>query len=178
MTKLILLDRDGVINFDSPQYIKAPSEWMPLPGSLKAIADLCRAGYLVGICSNQAGVARGKLRDVDLDAIHDKMCAAIANAGARLSCAHYCRHHPDAGCHCRKPKPGMLEAAMRELSVQPEQTIFVGDSLRDVQASLAARCQPVLVRTGNGSNAEAQATKLTPLCVFDDLSHFVRELLS
>ena len=178
MTRLILLDRDGVINFDSPEYIKRPSEWIPLPGSLHAIADLCSAGYLVGICSNQAGVAHGKLSDSDLDAIHQKMCAAIADAGAQLSCAHYCRHHPDAHCHCRKPKPGMLEAAMRELSVQADQTVFVGDSLRDVQAALAARCQPVLVRTGNGRDSEAQAMALTPLGVFDDLSHFARVLLS
>jgi len=177
MTKLILLDRDGVINFDSPDYIKGPAEWRPLPGSLEAIAQLRGAGYLVGICSNHAGVARGKLSDTDLDAIHDKMLAAVAQAGGDLNAVQYCRHHPDTGCKCRKPQPGMLLAAMRELAMSPDDTLFVGDSLSDVQASLAAKCQPVLVRTGNGRNAEAAAILLTELRIYDDLSAFVQELL-
>ena len=178
MTRLILLDRDGVINFDSPQYIKRPCEWVPIPGSLSAIANLRNAGYLVGVCSNQAGVAHGKLSDADLDAIHAKMCAALADAGVQFSFAQYCRHHPDAGCHCRKPNPGMLEAALRELEVAAEDTLFVGDSVKDVQAALAAGVQPILVRTGNGAKAEAQATALTSMRVFDNLNHFAKALLS
>ena len=178
MTKLILLDRDGVINIDSPEYIKSPSEWHAIPGSLDAIAKLRNAGYLVAICSNQSGVARGKLSDADLDAVHEKMLAALARAGGDLNAAYYCRHHPSHDCECRKPKPGMLRAAMQELQAPPQQTLFVGDTVSDVQAALAASCRPVLVRTGKGATAEQQAVALTELPVFEDLAEFAEKLLS
>lgn len=178
MGKLILLDRDGVINFDSPEYVKSPSQWQPLPGSLEAIARIRNAGYLVGLCSNQAGVARGRLTADDLDAIHAKMTAALTGVGGALNYAAYCKHHPDARCECRKPRPGMLTEAMRALGVTAHDTLFVGDSLSDVQASLAAGCTPVLVRTGNGLACEAQARALTPLSVYDDLSAFARALVA
>jgi D-glycero-D-manno-heptose 1,7-bisphosphate phosphatase len=131
MTKLILLDRDGVINFDSPDYIKGPAEWRPLPGSLEAIAQLRGAGYLVGICSNQAGVARGKLSDTDLDAIHDKMLAAVAQAGGDLNAVQYCRHHPDTGCKCRKGRNAEAAAILlTELRIYDDLSAFVQELLR------------------------------------------------
>ena len=178
MTKLILLDRDGVINFDSPDYIKRPSEWLPLPGAIEAIAKLRNAGYLVGVCSNQAGVGRGKFSGAALDAIHAKMCGAIADAGANLNCVRYCRHHPNEGCRCRKPEPGMLLSAMQESAADPEQTLYIGDSYTDVQAALAAGCQPILVRSGNGLDAAHRAVAVTELPVYDDLAHFAREWLA
>ena len=178
MAKLILLDRDGVINFDSPEYIKDPGEWRPLPGSVNAIVHLRSAGYLVDICSNQAGVARGKLSGADLDAIDAKMANVLSASGTRLNAVHYCPHQPSDACECRKPQPGMLLAAMQELGIPAEETLFVGDSLRDVQAALAAHCQPVLVRTGNGRRAERATTMPAQLPVYDDLAQFVAALLS
>jgi D-glycero-D-manno-heptose 1,7-bisphosphate phosphatase len=178
MTKLILLDRDGVINFNSPDYIKEPAEWLPLPGALEAIAKLRNAGYLVGVCSNQAGVGRAKFSNADLDAIHAKMCRAIADAGAELNSVHYCRHHPNEGCACRKPEPGMLLAAMQESQADPQQTLYIGDSITDVQAALAAGCQPILVRTGNGLDAARAAVAVANPPVYDDLAHFAREWLA
>ena len=178
MNRLILLDRDGVINFDSSEYIKGPSEWRPLPGALSAIAALRNAGYLVGLCSNQAGVARGKLTDRDLDAVHAKMCQALAAHGAGLDFAAYCRHHPDDNCGCRKPRPGMLLGAMKALRAKPERTWFVGDSITDVQAALAAGCQPALVRSPDSNSLGQDAPALDDVRVFENLATFARALLA
>ena len=149
---LVLLDRDGVVNEESPEYITRPSEWLPIPGSLDAIARLNRTGCTVAICSNQSAVARGFMTIDDLDAI---FC---------------CTHAPDAHCGCRKPEPGLLLRAMAELNATPERTTFVGDSLRDVHAAIAAGCLPVLVRTGHGAEFESAARALGVQYVFDDLA--------
>jgi D-glycero-D-manno-heptose 1,7-bisphosphate phosphatase len=178
MVRLILLDRDGVINFESPQYIKTADEWRPIPGSLEAIATLRASGFKVAVCTNQAGIARGRLRMSDLDSIHAKMRSALSALDTRLDGLTFCPHHPDDACPCRKPRPGMLLEMMKLLSADPNDTTFVGDSLRDVQAAHAAGCRAVLVRTGNGRAAQAETDSQGMLVeVFDDLASFVRDLI-
>ena len=167
---LVLLDRDGVINEDSPTYIKRAAEWRPIAGSLDAIARLNRAGRKVAICSNQAGVGRGILSMEGLNEIHREMRERLAEAGGHIDGIFCCIHSPDEGCECRKPAPGLLKRAMAELNHQPDTTTFIGDSLRDMQAALAARCAPVLVRTGNGTDAEPGARAIGVDRIFDDLA--------
>lgn len=167
---LVLLDRDGVINEDSPGYIRRASEWLPIEGSLQAIARLNRAGSKVAICSNQAGVARGVLSMEDLHDIHDAMRVSLAETGGHIDAIFCCTHGPDDQCGCRKPAPGLLRRAMAALNHLPEETTFVGDSLRDMQAALAAHCLPVLVRTGNGAKAEIPARAIGVDLIFDDLA--------
>ena len=167
---LVLLDRDGVINEDSPNYIKSPSEWSPIDGSLAAIARLNRAGRAVAICSNQAAVARGILSMETLRAIHKLMQSKLTEKGGHVDAIFCCTHGPDEKCSCRKPAPGLLTRAMAELNHPPEHTTFVGDSLRDMQAALAARCLPILVRTGNGANSESSARAIGVDLIFDDLA--------
>ena len=139
---LVLLDRDGVINEDSNVSIKHPSEWKPIPGSLWTIARLNRTGFSVAVCTNQAGVGRGIFAKDDLDATHQTMQAALAREGGHIDAIFCCTHAPNARCACRKPKPGLLGRAMGVLNASPKDTTFVGDSLRDTQAAIAARCTP------------------------------------
>jgi D-glycero-D-manno-heptose 1,7-bisphosphate phosphatase len=177
MARLILLDRDGVINHDSPDYIKHVDEWVPLPGAIEAIVALKRAGFLVGVCTNQAGLARGLLSEPALAAIHDRLHRLLAAQDTALDDLRFCPHGPDAGCGCRKPRPGMLVAAMRALRVAPSDTLFVGDAVRDVEAALAAGCRPVLVRSGTGADAEAAARALGVTWVAEDLAEVARVLI-
>jgi len=176
ITRLILLDRDGVVNHDSPDYIKTPEEWVAIPGSIQAISDLKASGRLVAICTNQAGVARGKLSLAQLQAIHHKMKAALADSGAELDGLIFCPHHPEEGCSCRKPRPGMLLKMMAQLDVAPDQTVYAGDSIRDAEAATAAGCHFVLVRTGNGKDAESTLRRRGLTEVYDDLADFVASL--
>jgi D-glycero-D-manno-heptose 1,7-bisphosphate phosphatase len=169
MARLILLDRDGVINFDSPSYVKSPEEWIPIPGALDAIADLKHAGWRVAVCSNQSGVGRGLFTLDALDAIHAKLASALAERSVRLDALRFCPHLPGAGCRCRKPAPGMLIDAMQALGAAPERTIAIGDSVRDVEAARAAGCRAILVRTGNGTADESAARRLGVVAVYDDL---------
>ncbi len=168
---LVLLDRDGVINEDSSAYIRRPSEWTPIPGSLEAITRLNQTGWGVAICTNQAGVGRGLLTNEDLDTIHRTMLEALSRTGGHIDAVFCCTHSPDAHCACRKPMPGMLLRAMRELSATPDETTFVGDSLRDMQAAIAAGCTPALVRTGQGADCEASARTIGVVRVFDNLAN-------
>ena len=172
--RLILLDRDGVINQDSCDYIKSPNEWQPIPGSLEAIARLTGAGLKVGVCTNQSGIGRGLFSEDSLTRIHEKMCSLVTKFGGRIDTLHYCPHHPDDRCACRKPQPGMLTDAMAKLSINAADTTFVGDSERDVEAALAARCNPAIVRTGNGS---ATAARHPDIEAHPDLAGFVEWLL-
>jgi D-glycero-D-manno-heptose 1,7-bisphosphate phosphatase len=167
---LVLLDRDGVINQDSPTYIKTSAEWLPIPGSLAAIARLNESGRKVAICTNQAGVGRGVFTHEDLQEIHETLRLALSDANGHIDAIFCCTHVPEDHCRCRKPEPGMLIRAMREFGAVPEQTTFIGDSLRDVQASIAAQCTPVLVRTGNGAKDEPAAREIGVQRVFDDLT--------
>lgn len=170
MTRLILLDRDGVINVDSPDHIKDVDEWVPLPGSIDAIVELKRKGYLVAVCTNQSGIGRGIVSPAGLARIHTRLESLLGERGARLDGLRFCPHRPDCGCRCRKPEPGMLIDTLSDLGVDAADALFVGDSLRDVKAAIAAGCRPVLVRSGNGAAAEAEARALGVDWVADDLA--------
>jgi D-glycero-D-manno-heptose 1,7-bisphosphate phosphatase len=175
---LVLLDRDGVVNEDTPDYIRSTADWKPIAGSLAAIAALNAAGRTVAICTNQSAVGRKYLTEAALGAIHTTLEHALAAVGGRLDALLYCPHLPDAGCDCRKPKPGLLLAARARFPAAAARTVFIGDSVRDVEAALAARCQPVLVRTGNGARAEAAARSMGVRDVFADLAAAVSWLLT
>lgn len=168
--KLVILDRDGVINHDSADYIKSPGEWVPLPGSLDAIARLTRAGWKVVVASNQSGIARGYFSMDTLNAIHDKMRREVAQAGGFIDAIFVCPHGPDEGCHCRKPKPGMYRDIARRYDISLANVPSVGDSLRDVQAAAAAGCTPWLVLTGNGLKAREAADLPEGTRIVADLS--------
>jgi D-glycero-D-manno-heptose 1,7-bisphosphate phosphatase len=175
---LVLLDRDGVVNEDAPDYITSPAAWKPIAGSISAIARLNAAAHTVAVCTNQSAVGRKLMTEARLGAIHAKLHAALAAEGGHLDALLYCPHRPDAGCECRKPKPGLLLAARRRFPAAAERTLVVGDSVRDVEAALAAGCVPVLVRTGNGARDEAAARKLGISHVFADLASAVTWMLA
>jgi len=176
--QLVILDRDGVINHDSPSYIKSPAEWQPIPGSIEAIAKLNHAGLSVGIATNQSGLARGYFDEATLHAMHDKMEVALGKLQASIPIIRYCPHLPNVGCNCRKPQPGMLQDIMQHTGLSAAQTIMVGDSLKDLQAAQAAGCQSALVRTGNGLETEKRISEHDNTSVHDHLSAFVEWLLS
>lgn len=144
----IILDRDGVINYDSDEYIKTPEEWIPIPKSLEAIAQLNRDGYQVLVATNQSGVARGYYDLETLDLIHEKLMHELAAVGGYVQEIFICPHHPDEGCECRKPKPGLFYAMQKKYQIDLANTYFVGDNLSDVQAARQAGCKPILVLTG------------------------------
>lgn len=145
--KLIILDRDGVINYDSQHYIKSPAEWLPIPGSLEALAKLMQAGFTIAIATNQSGIARGLYTHQILADIHTKMRALAEAAGGKIDSIFYCPHHPDEHCHCRKPQPGLLEQIAAHYAVSLAGIPFIGDRWTDVEAALAAGCSPILVET-------------------------------
>lgn len=177
MARLILLDRDGVINQDSPDYVKHVDEWHEIPGSLEAIARLKRAGLMVAVCSNQSGLARGLFGADALNDIHRELAARLARRGARLDGLRVCPHGPDEGCRCRKPRPGMLLDTLEDLSVPAAEALFVGDSARDQAAAAAAGCGFALVLTGNGAGHAAAAQAAGAVWVGPDLAAFADWLL-
>ena len=152
MTNLryVVLDRDGVINEDSDDFIKSPDEWQPIESSLEAIALLNRHHYAVVVISNQSGIARGYFDEVELAAIHAKMQAMLANVNGKIAAIYYCPHGPDCLCACRKPKPGLLVQFAGDTGAELAETWCVGDSLRDIQSAQAAGAKPILVLTGKG----------------------------
>ncbi|BBL74862.1 D-glycero-beta-D-manno-heptose 1,7-bisphosphate 7-phosphatase [Methylomagnum ishizawai] len=152
----IILDRDGVINEDSDAYIKSPEEWIPIPGSLEAIALLSRKGFRLVVLTNQSGLARGLFDAAALDRIHAKMLAAIAQAGGRLEAIFHCPHGPEDGCACRKPKPGLFRAFAERYGVDLHQVPAVGDSYRDLEAAWAVGATPILLETGKGQRTLAR----------------------
>lgn len=152
--KLIILDRDGVINQDSDAFVKSPDEWIALPGSVAAIARLSQAGYTVVIATNQSGLARGLFDAATLGAIHEKLHEAVAQAGGIVNAIFLCPHGPEDDCTCRKPLPGMFNDIARRYDIELEGVAAVGDSLRDLQAAHAAGCNPWLVLTGNGMKTQ------------------------
>ncbi len=174
--KLIILDRDGVINFDSEHFIKSPEEWKPIPGSLEAIARLNQAGYRVVLATNQSGIGRGLFDMATLNAIHDKMHKALAQVGGRIDALFFCPHTADSRCDCRKPKPGMFEEISRRFSVDLTGVPAVGDSLRDLQAAAAIGALPILVRTGKGKKTLEAGSLPEGTLVFTDLADAVRHL--
>ncbi len=148
--KYVLLDRDGVINYDSENYIKSPQEWHPIPESLEAISLLNSNGFKVVVISNQSGVARGLFDLATLEKIHIKMQHSAVDCGAEIEAFYFCPHGPEDGCICRKPKPGLLQQFAQEYDVELDNIPFIGDSLRDVQAARAIAARPMLVKTGKG----------------------------
>jgi D-glycero-D-manno-heptose 1,7-bisphosphate phosphatase len=173
---IIVLDRDGVINVDSADYIKSAEEWQPLPGSIDAIAMICKKGYQVYVATNQAGLARGLFSPSDLQQMHQKLESLVETAGGKIAGIFFCPHHPDDGCRCRKPNPGLLEQIAESANVSLINKPFVGDSLKDIQAAVAIGAKPVLVRTGNGKNTETQLDSLY-VDVYDDLAAFARQIV-
>ena len=175
--KLVILDRDGVINHDSKQFIKSPAEWRPIPGSIDAIAKLSQAGYRVIIATNQSGIGRG-LFDMDtLNAIHEKMHRTVQQAGGRIDAIFYCPHAIEADCQCRKPRTGMFERIARCFNVDLVGTPSVGDSLRDLQAAAAVGARPMLVFTGKGTQTQAEDCLPEGTQVFPDLATAAEEIL-
>ena len=153
--RLVILDRDGVINHDSKDYIRTPDEWLPIEGSVVAIARLSAAGFDVAVATNQSGVGRNYIDLPTLEAIHDKMRRAVRDAGGHIEKIVYCPHHPDDGCDCRKPGTGLFHRLSRELGVSLDGVPMIGDSLRDIEAARAVGGRPMLVLTGNGVEAAA-----------------------
>ena len=175
--KLLILDRDGVINHDSDAYIKSVDEWIAIDSSIDAIARLSKAGWTVAIATNQSGIARGYYDLATLEAMHDKLRALVAEQGGEVGIILYCPHGPDEGCSCRKPKPGMLEQIAAHYGVSLNGIWFVGDSSSDLHAAVAVDCQPVLVKTGKGERTLAKPLPPGTL-VFDDLTSVADQLLS
>ncbi len=174
---LIILDRDGVINYDSDQFIKSPEEWKPLPGSLEAIARLSQADYQVVVATNQSGVGRGLFDMHTLSAIHDTMLKAVTHVGGRIEAVFFCPHAADANCHCRKPKTGMLEEIATRFNVDLQDVPAVGDSLRDLESAARMGAKPILVRTGKGKKTETQGNLPPGTLVYADLAAAVDDLL-
>ena len=167
----ILLDRDGVINHDSVEYIKSPEEWLPIAGSLEAIAQFNQAGYQVIVVTNQSGLARGYYDLTTLTKIHKKFVSALTAAGGKVEEIIFCPHLPSAQCACRKPAPGMLLEIAKKYGLDLASTLFIGDSISDVEAAQNAGCQPALVLTGNGLATLAKLPADTTIKRFNDLAH-------
>lgn len=176
--KLLVLDRDGVINEDSPDYIKSPEEWQPITGSLEAIAELSRAGWTIVVASNQSAVGRGMITFEMLNRIHAKMHRAVANAGGHISAVFFCPHAPQDECDCRKPKPGLLREIARRYRMNTMQLIMVGDSKRDLEAVAVVDGLPILVRTGKGRETEAKGGLPANTLIFNNLAAVAAFLLA
>jgi D-glycero-D-manno-heptose 1,7-bisphosphate phosphatase len=178
--KLVILDRDGTINVQSDDFIKSADEWMPLPGAMEAIAQLNHAGWHVVVASNQSGLGRGLFDVAALNAMHTKLHKQLAVVGGRIDAIFYCPHSPEEKCNCRKPLPGLFEQIGERYGVDLKQVPTVGDNLRDLQAGVAAGCEPHLVLTGKGAQHRGQV--LPPeypagTWIHEDLAAFVRFIL-
>jgi len=176
--KLVILDRDGVINFDSDQFIKSPQEWLLIPGSLEAIARLNQAGYRVVVASNQSGVGRGLFDMSTLNAIHAKMHKLVAQAGGRIDAVFFCPHAADSKCACRKPKPGLFQEIAERVRSDLRGVPAIGDSLRDLQAALTVGAQPMLVKTGKGVRTLEGGQMPEGIPVYENLADAVRAILA
>lgn len=175
--RLIILDRDGVINYDSDDYVKSADEWRPLPGSLEAIGRLTRGGYRIAVATNQAGIAKGLFDEQTLNAMHEKMMRLAAEHGGVIEAVFVCPHRAEDRCRCRKPEPGLFFRIASRFATDLRGVPAVGDSLRDIQAARAAGAWPLLVRTGKGRDTE-RAIHGTDVAVYDDLSAVVDHLLA
>jgi len=177
MTQLILLDRDGVINLDSLHYIKGVEEFILIPGSVEAIARLTKAGFTIGIATNQSGVTRGLYSEEELTAIHAKLHQAVEAVGGKIDAIVYCIHLPEERCSCRKPQPGMLQALAKRFNCQSLEGIpFIGDRVSDIQAALAAGATPVMILSSMTDREGLLAYPEVP--VFDSLAVYVNQLLN
>jgi D-glycero-D-manno-heptose 1,7-bisphosphate phosphatase len=176
--KLAILDRDGVINFDSEHYIKSPAEWRPIPGSIEAIARLNQNGYRVAVATNQSGIGRGLFDMATLNAINDKMMEMVFRAGGRLDALFFCPHTAAEECSCRKPRTGMLEEIAARFHTDLKGVPAIGDSLKDLQAAEAVLAQPILVLTGKGEMTREEGGLPKKTLVFDDLAEASRHLIA
>lgn len=181
---LIILDRDGVINRDSDDYVTSVDEWIPVSGSCEAIGRLCQAGYQIAVATNQSGLARGYFSHSDLNDMHRKMAELVAEQGGQFAHIAYCPHGPDDHCDCRKPLPGLIHQIEEALDLKASGCWMVGDSLRDLQAGVAAGCKPALVLTGKGSKTVTKLQdsslpdEIQTASVFKSLADFTDYLLS
>jgi D-glycero-D-manno-heptose 1,7-bisphosphate phosphatase len=175
--KLIILDRDGVINKDSDDFIKSPDEFIPLPGSLEAIAKLNKAGYTIAVATNQSGIARGYYTLETLRDMHDKLATLLARHGGHIDFIAYCPHGPDDNCDCRKPRPGMYHQIAEHFDCTLKNVPVIGDSLRDLQAAHTVGATPYLVRTGKGARTIEKGEGLDGVPIFDNLLSVVNELV-
>jgi len=176
--KLIILDRDGVINEESKDYIKSPDEWQPIPGSLKAVALLSQAGYTVVVATNQSGVGRGHYTETVLAQIHQHMADCLKTKGGFIDKIFYCPHHPDDHCDCRKPAVGLFKQIAAAYPINLHHCFVIGDSLRDIQAAEKVGCKPLLVLTGNGKETlKHNPHLLCKIPIFPDLLTAVQALL-
>jgi D-glycero-D-manno-heptose 1,7-bisphosphate phosphatase len=175
--KLVILDRDGVVNYDSDQFIKSPQEWKPIPGSLEAIARLNQAGYRVVLATNQSGIERGLFDMAALNAINLKMFNWLAQHGGRIDAVFFCPHSADTGCNCRKPKTGMFDEIAQRFNISLSEVPSVGDSLRDLQAAHAAGAQPILVLTGKGEKTNAAGSLPPGTDVYANLADAAKTIL-
>ena len=173
--KLVIIDRDGVINQDAVRHIRSPEEWIPIPGALEAIARLNHAGFRVVVATNQSGLARHYFDIETLCRIHEKMQRMLGDLGGSIEAIFFCPHGPKDGCECRKPMPGMLLNISSQLRVSLKDVGFIGDSKSDIEAGQAAGARPILVRTGNGLASEQQ---IDAVDVFDDLAGAADQLIA
>lgn len=181
--KLVILDRDGVINEDSDNFVKSLDEWIPIDGSIDAIARLTEHGFTIAVATNQSGVGRGLFSEETLDAMHEHLLDLVHEAGGEIATIVYCPHKPDDYCDCRKPQSGLLDQISHTLGSDLEGAFVIGDSLRDLQAGMARGCIPVLVRTGKGEKTEQKIAdddsgEFENVAVFDDLSEAADYLIA
>jgi D-glycero-D-manno-heptose 1,7-bisphosphate phosphatase len=174
---LVVLDRDGVINRESAEFIKSADEWLPLPGSLEAIAALSRAGFTIVVATNQSGVGRGLISATALDEIHNHMVHGVEQAGGKLAGIFFCPHRPEENCSCRKPKPGLLQQIEARFGCSLMGRPVIGDSERDLQAAEAMAARAILVRTGNGIETERKIGSGRKVEIFDDLASAASALI-
>ncbi len=175
--KLVILDRDGVINYDSDQYIKSPAEWRPIPGSIEAIARLNQHGYRIAVATNQSGIGRGLFDMGTLNAINDKMMELVFRQGGRIDALFFCPHTAVEECGCRKPRTGMFEEIAARFHTELKAVPSIGDSLKDLQAAEAVGAQPILVLTGKGTHTQKAGTLPKKTLVFEDLAEASRHLV-
>lgn len=154
--RLVILDRDGVINHDSDEFVKTPAEWLPIDGSIDAVAKLCQAGFTVAVATNQSGIGRNLMDTTALEAIHDKLRSQVRAAGGDVDRIAYCPHHPDDGCDCRKPAPGLYMQLSRAYGLPLDGVPVIGDTMRDLEAARAVNARAILVLTGNGEKTAAE----------------------
>lgn len=174
--KLIVLDRDGVINHDSHNYIRHPDDWHPIDRSLDALKKLNDAGYTVVVCTNQSGIARGYYDEATLEQIHQKMHASVESHGGKIDQVYYCPHLPTEGCRCRKPQPGLLEQIASDYGVDMQDKIMIGDRISDMQAALSMNMQAILVKTGLTEQPQTDPV-FSLVTIYDDLYSAIDALL-
>lgn len=177
--KLIILDRDGVINHDSDEFIKSVDEWQPIEGSLQAIGRLCQAGYTVVIATNQSGIARGFYDIQTMHAMHKKMSRLLEQYGGNIEAIFFCPHGPKDNCNCRKPKPGMLLDIAARFQCELKKVAFIGDTINDIKTARAADAKPILVRTGKGERtlASVDESELKNIPVYENLAAATQAIL-